>query len=110
MQPVVVLRHCTHDLVGRLHVLPGPGLGRVRERQSGRVYDAVIPDQRHGHLGGLSYPQPIAPERRYVGHYSQHALLAPVHGLGLDVAEPYLQMWRKIFAGQLKHGHVAATV
>jgi hypothetical protein len=99
-----------HDLVGGHALGPRPRLRGVREGQPRRVDDAVVPDQRDGDLGGLAHPQPLAPELGDVGHHAQHGLLAAVHRLGLDVAEPDLEGRREVVAGQLQHGHFAAAV
>lgn len=99
-----------HDLVGGRTVRTRPGLGRVREGQTGRVDDAVVAYERDRHLRRLAYPEPLAAEQRDVRHDAKHALLTSVHGLGLHVAEPDLQVRREIVARQLEHRHVAAAV
>ena len=99
-----------HDVVRHRAVRTRAGLRRVGKGQAGRVNDSVVADQRHGHLRRLSNPLPAASELRDVGHDAEHALLAPVHGLALDVAEPDAKVGSEALAGQLKHRSFAATI
>lgn len=58
-------------------VWPRPGLRRVGKGQCGGVDDAVVPNQRDGHLDGLPHPAPALAEGGDVGHHAQHALRTP---------------------------------
>ena len=49
-------------------------------------------------------------ELGYVRHDTDHGFLATVHGLGLHVAKPHLQVWPEVLARQLKHRDVVAAV
>ena len=61
-------------------------------------------------MGRLSNPLPSASEETDVRNDADHALLAPVHGLGFDVAEPDAKVRVEVFAGELEPGRLAATV
>jgi len=65
------------DGAGGAAVRPRPGLRRVGEGQRGGIDDAVVPDQRDGHLDGLPHPAPALAEGGDVGHHAQHALRTP---------------------------------
>lgn len=59
---------------------------------------------------GITYIKPFASKLRDIRHHAQHRLRAPVHRLRLHVAEPHLQVRRKIVTRQLQHCHIPATV
>lgn len=100
----------SHDIVRRGTVRPRARLGRVRKRQTSRVDNSVVPNQRNGHLRRLPNPQPLASKLRNVRHDAQHRFLTTIHSLGLDVAEPHLQRRRKVIARQFQHRHVPSAV
>lgn len=60
--------------------------------------------------GHKTYIKPLAPELRNIRYDAQHCLGTAVHRLGLDVAEPDLQVRRKIVTTQLQHRHITASV
>ena len=99
-----------HDVLRGGEMRPRGRLWSEREGEPRRVDDAVRPDEGDGHLRGLSHVLPAPLDLGDVGHHAQHGLLTAVHGLRLDLAEPHLQVGGEVFAGQLKHGHVAAAV
>ena len=100
----------SHDVISHGTVRPRAGFRRVGKGQPGRVDDSVIPDERNRNLGGLPDPLPTAPELCDVRDNTEHALLAPVHGLGLDISEPDSKVRAEVLAGQFEHGCLASTV
>ncbi len=100
----------THDVIRQGAVWPGAGFRSVSEGQPGRVNDSVISDERNRNLRRLTDPLPTAPELRDVRYDTEHALLAAVHGLGLDVAEPDAKVRGEVLAGQFEHGRLAAAI
>ena len=99
-----------HDVVRHGAVRTRTGLRRVGEGQTGRVNDSVVADERHRNLRRLADPLPAASELRDVRDYAEHALLAPEHGLALDVAEPDAKVGSEALAGQLQHRCLASAV
>ena len=100
----------THDIVRQGAVWSGAGFRSVREGQPGCVDDSVVPYKRNRNLCRLPDPLPTAPELRDVRYDAEHALLASVHGLGLNVAEPDAKVRGEVLAGQLEHRRFASTV
>lgn len=99
-----------HYLVDSGTVIPRPWLRRVCEGQPCCVDDAIVPDQRDGHLGGLPHPLPASAELWDVGNDTQHVLLTPVHGLAFHVAEPYTQVGVEVFPCEFQHRDFTAPI
>ena len=96
----------SHQFLLRLH----HKIGGVRKSLACCIDDSICPDERYWHLSQFLVPLPTALELGNIRHDRDHELLAAVHGLGLHVAKPHLQVWPEVLARQLKHRDVVAAV
>ena len=108
------------------------GLGRIGKRQAGVVNNSVVSDQAQGDLSRLVHclGEPdfigrrrttvaalvvvvvacVCLEQADVGHCAEEACLAAVGGLSLHIAEPNVQVWREVFAHELKHCDLRVSI
>lgn len=98
---IVVLTRPHHILGLGVAMWPRTRLRCICEGQAGGINNAIIAHQRNGHLCGLSHPKPFTAELGNLGHHAKQRLRAAVHGLRLHIAEPHLQMRRKVVATEL---------
>jgi len=99
-----------HNLFCRSALTSRPWLRCVGEGEPCCVYNAIIPDQRHGNLCWLSHPLPSSSELPNLRHDAQHAFLTPVHSLSLYISKPDTKVRCETLSSQLKHSNVTTTV
>lgn len=105
------VRHSgSNHFLDRWTVRTGSWFRGVRERQSSRVNDAVVSDEGHLDLSGLSNPLPAISDLRDVRHDTEQTLLTSKHGLGHHVSQPDFEVGREVLARQFQHRDITTTI
>ena len=79
----------------------------VGEGEASRIDDAITPHQGNRNHDGLSW-EPIAFSDMLNGwDLTQHALLAPEHGIRLHISKPDLHAWAEALPQHVQHGSIS---